>query len=239
MLPGHPSNPLARIAFDYLIRKQTGAADETGRLLEVGSDVDEVPSVGLPLADCNLFDEKVSGRLRPYRRSGFRFVGGGNPNAYAFTDVLRTVAMVESCDLGVIAKKPGVMQEDSTSYVVLPKVFGINVEKNSGTPTEMDVLRRNARKPNLLVWFVSSGDGRGWAAQVAYDHVRPRRRHERHIFERGRKLRGRAASDRCTGYRILVLAVLSRRNQCPTIPQSRGKASISSIFCRRCCCNRH
>jgi hypothetical protein len=77
MLPGHPSNPLARIAFDYLIRKQTGAADETGRLLEVGSDVDEVPSVGLPLADCNLFDEKVSGRLRPLSAQRLPVRGGG------------------------------------------------------------------------------------------------------------------------------------------------------------------
>jgi len=31
----------------------------------------------------------------------------------------------------------------------------------------MDVLRRHARKPDLPVWFVSFGDGRGWAGQTA------------------------------------------------------------------------
>lgn len=200
MLPGHPSNPFAGMALDYLIGTDAGGNGRTGRVLEVAYDVDDVPSLGPSVAYCNLFDEKDSGRFPPYRaktdtaeefdegvpdangpgfianineqltrrkNSGFRFIEWDNPDAYAVADVVRAVAMAESQGLGVVAKNPGLMQSDPTPYVAHPNVYGIIVEKDAGTPTEMDVLRRKAGKPNLPVWFVSFEDGRDWATRTA------------------------------------------------------------------------
>ena len=41
------------------------------------------------------------------------------------------------------------------------------MEKDAGTPEEMDALRNKAGKPTLPVWFVAFGDGRTWADDIA------------------------------------------------------------------------
>ena len=48
-----------------------------------------------------------------------------------------------------------------------PNVYGIIVEKGAGGAADMDALRRKAGKPDLPVWFVAFGSGRGWAGSVA------------------------------------------------------------------------
>jgi len=69
--------------------------------------------------------------------------------------------------LGVIAKNAGLMGDGARAYVAHPNVFGLIVEKDCGTPAQMDQLRRSANKPDLPVWFVTFGDGRNAATQAA------------------------------------------------------------------------
>ena len=53
------------------------------------------------------------------------------------------------------------------SYVAHRNVVGIIVEKDAGTPDEMDALRKSAGKPTLPVWFVAFGKGKAWADKTA------------------------------------------------------------------------
>jgi hypothetical protein len=74
-----------------------------------------------------------------------------------------------SFGLKVIAKNPGLVEGDCKSYVAHPNVVGIIVEKDAGTPDEMEALRKGAGKPTLPVWFVAFGKGKGkeWADKTA------------------------------------------------------------------------
>ena len=67
----------------------------------------------------------------------------------------------------VIAKNPGLVEGDRKSYVAHRNVVGIIVEKDAGTPDEMDALRKSAGKPTLPVWFVAFGKGKAWADKTA------------------------------------------------------------------------
>jgi hypothetical protein len=107
------------------------------------------------------------------KRQGFTYIELDNPDAYAVEDVVGAIDLAASYGLKVIAKNPGLMDGDATPYVAHRNVFGIIVEKDAGTPQEMDALRNKAGKPTLPVWFVAFGDGRPWAdtiASTAADH---------------------------------------------------------------------
>jgi hypothetical protein len=74
-----------------------------------------------------------------------------------------------ACERGfdVVAKNPKLVKGDARTYVAHPSVIGIIVERDCGTPAEMDELRRRAGKPALPVWFVSFKTGRNQAMQAA------------------------------------------------------------------------
>ena len=64
-------------------------------------------------------------------------------------------------------EEPGPDGGGAASYVAHPNVYGIIVEKGAGGAADMDALRRKAGKPDLPVWFVAFGSGRGWGDSVA------------------------------------------------------------------------
>ena len=100
------------------------------------------------------------------RKQGFEYIELDNPDAYSAKDVIGAIDLAASYGLKVIAKNPGLVP-GATAYVAHPNVYGIIVEKGAGGATDMDALRRKAGKPNLPVWFVAFGGGRGWAGSVA------------------------------------------------------------------------
>jgi hypothetical protein len=100
-------------------------------------------------------------------KQGFAYVELDNPDAYAIEDVIGAIELAASHGLKVIAKNPGLMRGGSTSYVAHPNVHGIIVERGAGGADDMDALRRRAGKPDLPVWFVAFGSGRGLAGSVA------------------------------------------------------------------------
>jgi hypothetical protein len=100
-------------------------------------------------------------------KQGFEYVELDNPDAYSIHDVIGAIDLAASYGLKVIAKNPGLMEDGATSYVAHPNVHGIIVERGAGSAGDMDALRREANKPTLPVWFVTHGDGRTWAKDVA------------------------------------------------------------------------
>jgi hypothetical protein len=101
------------------------------------------------------------------RKQGFAYVELDNPDAYAVADVVSAVDQAEKYGLKVIAKNPGLVEGDNKRYVAHRNVVGIIVEKDAGTPDEMEALRRAAGKPMLPVWFVAFGRGKDWAQKTA------------------------------------------------------------------------
>jgi hypothetical protein len=101
------------------------------------------------------------------KRQGFAYVELDNPDAYSVNDVIGAIDLAESYGLKVIAKNPLLLEHGATSYVAHPNVYGVIVERDAGSPDDMDALRRRAGKPDLPVWFVAFGSGRKWASKVA------------------------------------------------------------------------
>lgn len=100
------------------------------------------------------------------RKQGFEYIELDNPDAYSAGDVIDAIELAGEYGLKVIAKNPGLIDEP-LAYVQHPNVYGIIVERNAGTPEDMDALRRKAGKPDMPVWFVSFGKGRKWAERMA------------------------------------------------------------------------
>jgi hypothetical protein len=101
------------------------------------------------------------------KAQGFTYVELDNPDAYEVKHVVGAVERAETYGLKVVAKNPGLVEGDRRSYVAHRNVVGIIVEKDAGTPDEMDALRRSAGKPTLPVWFVAFGGGKAWADKTA------------------------------------------------------------------------
>jgi hypothetical protein len=101
------------------------------------------------------------------KRQGFTYIELDNPDAYTIGDVLGAIDLAATYGLKVIAKNPGLMEGDARAYVAHRNVFGIIVEKDTGTPQQMHELRTKAGKPTLPVWFVAFGDGQTWADEIA------------------------------------------------------------------------
>ena len=97
------------------------------------------------------------------KSQGFLYVELDNPDSYSIKPVLGAIDLAQTYGLKVIAKNPGLMDADAKAYVAHANVFGIIVEKDAGTPQEMDALRRAAGKPTIPVWFVYFGKGKAQA----------------------------------------------------------------------------
>src|SRR5262245_32812554 len=101
------------------------------------------------------------------KSQGFEYIELDNPDSYSIEPVLDAINLAQSYGLKVIAKNPGLIDNDAERYVAHPNVFGIIVEKDASTPEEMDALRRKAGKQTLPVWFVYFGKGKKQAEAIA------------------------------------------------------------------------
>jgi hypothetical protein len=101
------------------------------------------------------------------KKQGFGYIELDNPDAYKIKEVIGAIELAATYGLKVIAKNPGLMEGGAVAYVAHPNVYGIIVEKGAGGAGDMDALRRKAGKPDLPVWFVAFGSGKGWGNSVA------------------------------------------------------------------------
>jgi hypothetical protein len=111
--------------------------------------------------------KNLNDQLARAKAQGFTYVELDNPDAYDVADVVGAVDRAETHGLKVIAKNPGLVEGDRKRYVAHRNVVGMIVEKDAGTPDEMDALRRSVGKPALPVWFVAFGGGKAWADKTA------------------------------------------------------------------------
>lgn len=112
------------------------------------------------------WERNLTDQFKRRKQSGFRYIEMDNPDAYGSKDVLRAMDLARGCGFKVIAKNPGICDEP-LAMVAHPAVVAIVVEKDCGTPLQMDTLRKEAGKPTLPVWFVYFGSGRSAASQCA------------------------------------------------------------------------
>lgn len=122
---------------------------------------------GVPDANGVGFEANLREQFTRRRDGGFRYIELDNPDAYALRDVIRATDLAQSYGLGVIAKNPLAMDEDATAWLRHPNVFGVIVEKDAGTPDQMQVMRVASGKPDLPIWFVFFGDGLAAARTAA------------------------------------------------------------------------
>jgi hypothetical protein len=115
------------------------------------------------------WDKNLSEQFQRAHKQGFTIVELDNPDSYEMTDVLGAVDLAASFGLQVLAKNPGICNGNKSDYVGHPAVIGIIVERDCGMPSFMEALRVAAHKPELPVWFVAFGAGRGWADRMSDD----------------------------------------------------------------------
>jgi hypothetical protein len=113
------------------------------------------------------WQKNLDDQFRRARSQGFSYIELDNPDAYGVADVVGAGGHAESYGLKVVAKNPGLIEGDRRSYVGHRNVVAVIVEKDAGTPDEMDALRRSAGKPDMQVWFVAFGGGKSWADKTA------------------------------------------------------------------------
>lgn len=105
------------------------------------------------------------------RAGGFEIIELDNPDSYSGSEVIDAADRAAAAGLKLMAKNPWLVQ-NAADYVKHPAVVGIIVEKNAGSPREMDALRRIADKPTLPVWFVAFGKGMSWGNRMADEITR-------------------------------------------------------------------
>jgi hypothetical protein len=114
------------------------------------------------------FEKNLREQFLRRKARGFQYIELDNSDAYRLKDVMRAIDLAASYGFKVIAKNPGLMaKEDSLAYIAHPSIVGMIVEKDAGDAMSMDLLRRQANRHTLPVWFVAFGGDRKWAENIA------------------------------------------------------------------------
>lgn len=153
------------IKYCNLLDENYDANKKTGKYAPYATASDVAKQYGEGQIDPNGpgWKKNLTDQFTRAKSQGFLYIELDNPDSYSIEPVLGAIDLAQTHGLKVIAKNPGLMDEDAKRYVAHPNVFGIIVEKDAGTPEQMDALRRAAGKPTLPVWFVYFGKGKAQA----------------------------------------------------------------------------
>lgn len=135
--------------FDELNTGQYGPYEDT-------SDTAKQYQEGQIMADSQGWVRNLDEQFAERKKQGFEYIELDNCDAYNITDVIGAIDRAAAYGLKVIAKNPGLMDGD-IAYGSHPNVYGVIVEKNAGTPSNMDAFRRRIGKPDMPIWFVFFG----------------------------------------------------------------------------------
>jgi len=115
------------------------------------------------------WQKNISFQVSRAAGAGFLYIEWDNPDAYRVADVIVAYDMAQAGGLRVLSKNPELSDhnEDTLPLVAHPAVVGVIVERGAGSPSQMHALRKRAGKPDLPIWFVSHGNGRRWAQEMA------------------------------------------------------------------------
>ena len=111
--------------------------------------------------------KNLHGQFSRRKKQGFKYVELDNPDAYDFRDVMGAVELAAAYGFKVVAKNPLLLELNSFRFLMHPDICGAIVEEGAGSPHVMDELRKNAKRPDLSIWFVAFGEGHEWARQTA------------------------------------------------------------------------
>lgn len=114
------------------------------------------------------WDDNLHEQFKRRKRQGFEYIELDNPDAYNSKDVLRAYDLAASYGFKIIAKNPEIC-DDPEALLRHPSVVGAIVERDCGTPEEMQRLRGRANKGDSFpVWFVCFGSkGKTWGNKTA------------------------------------------------------------------------
>jgi len=86
-------------------------------------------------------------------QQGITYIELDNTDAYKIEDVLGAIQLAEDMGLKVLAKNPA-LSDDPVRYLAHKNIYGAIVEYDAGLPEEYQLLRNQAKKPLLPIWFV-------------------------------------------------------------------------------------
>jgi hypothetical protein len=153
------------IKYCNLLDEQYDVNKKTGKYAPYAKASDVAKQYGEGQIDPNGagWKKNLTDQFSRAKSQGFQYIELDNPDSYSIGPVLGAIDLAQTYGLKVIAKNPGLMDSEAKKFVAHPNVFGIIVEKDAGTPQEMDALRHAAGKPTLPVWFVYFGKGKAQA----------------------------------------------------------------------------
>lgn len=163
--PGHPISPFYGARLEYLPGLPTYRVPLRALQHVIGSP----PGVNI-VGDRKFMvlnpDGDIPGQLEQAISFGFRHVEIGPTGRLRLGEFMELLTHTHGLGLGVIARN-ALRSTGSFQYLSHPNVFGCVVERECGSPTEYDNLRRDIRKDGLLpVWFVFDGaDGADGCAE--------------------------------------------------------------------------
>lgn len=99
------------------------------------------------------------------KRAGFKYIELDNPDAYHLDSVFKAIDLAAQYNLRVIAKNPNLCKGNIDKY--LQMTDACIVESGAGGSDVMDILRKRAGKPDMMVWFVMYGVKRTLANAIA------------------------------------------------------------------------
>jgi hypothetical protein len=113
------------------------------------------------------FWDNVREQIARAKAQGFVCIYWDNCDTYTASVVLLVYNETVSHGLTIWAKNPALVDGNREAILAHSAVVGVIVEKDCGSPSTYDAMRKAIGKPDLPIRFVSYGNGRNWAQQTA------------------------------------------------------------------------
>jgi lysozyme family protein len=113
------------------------------------------------------FWDNLRQQLDRAKSQGFTSVELDNCDTYTASVTLLVYNDAAERSLTVWAKNPAIVSGNRDAILAHSAVVGVIVEKDCGSPSTYDAMRKAAGKPDLPIRFVSYGNGKQWAQQTA------------------------------------------------------------------------
>jgi lysozyme family protein len=113
------------------------------------------------------FWDNLRQQLDRAKSQGFTSVELDNCDTYTASVTLLAYNDAAERGLTVWAKNPAIVSGNREAILAHSAVVGVIVEKDCGSPSTYDAMRKAVGKPDLPIRFVAYGNGRQWAQQTA------------------------------------------------------------------------
>src|SRR5262245_59690757 len=162
------SPPLLGSSITYVnMRAEAGRPERYAPYVEPPDDIEQEYGEGKPDPAGPGWDKNLRDQFTLRRAHNWPAVELDNMDSYTVADCLRAIDLAASYGLKVIAKNVRNLAAGGEQILAHPNIYGLVVEQGAGDVTGNHADRVVAGKPELPIWFVSSGDERPWAQQMA------------------------------------------------------------------------